>query len=172
MKYTFVGIVAALSMLTANADNTDWSLNEVISKDNSIAGYVYETIAVGTQSGSRPEKNISSIQLVCTVLVPDSNNLPEPLLMLTWNTLEGNSPQLVDLIVDNGSAYTLKFEHDGSLLYRPLSESTQLLHSIITSKNVKVSWTDETGTRRIVIFNLRNINAQLNVFSDKCGVKL
>ena len=167
MKNLFVGLVAALAMSAAMAENTGWKIQRVPERTNSPAvGYMYETYAIGTQNGPGAKKNVTALRLICSV------SINKPLIAIYWNTMVGDKPQSVEIRANRKTiSPRILWEQDGPLLMRSVAESTELIQLLKTSKDINFMWVDTNAVRRTTIFDLKDFNSHLSEFNTYCDTK-
>lgn len=172
MKKLLVSMVAAFATMAVMAENTDWQVTEVAGHDKSIVGYIYHTGAVGTQISAKTEKVATSLRLVCSNKI-SSQRSGDPLIVLFWNTMDGNTPQFIGIKADNRPTdHPLRWEHEGAILMRSAYESKELMQTLKTSRSINFSWHGSDGIQRITTFNLRDFNEHLGEFNSSCKTEL
>ncbi len=119
MKFLVVGLLAACCIGSAFAQAGAWKLTKVETPNKSVAGFIYHTESVGTQtSGSRVSKAVTGLRLVCSG--PDfvAQAAEAPLIAIYWNTMQGGGQQSLNVRVD-GKAVELgqsqQWNQDGQL---------------------------------------------------------
>ena len=168
MKNLFVGLIATFVVVGAMAENTNWEISKVTDRNNATVGYIYHTGAIGTQINARPEKVATSLRLVCSTLQKNS----EPLVVIFWNTLNGNIPQTVEMHTDKRVTETLQWDQEGQVLMRSAAESKKLIQAMKTGNNISFLWTGTDSIRRNTNFNLRDFKTHLNEFNTLCKTEL
>lgn len=171
MKKVFVLLSAALT-LSAIAQTSDWKLTAVPGYDKGTVGYIYHTSAVGTaQSGTRIEKFVTGLRLVCaeSLISPNGNN--QPVIALFWDRMIGSMPQTVEVKVDN-SSQEIRWDQDGPLLLKPISESKTLIQSMKTGNKISFQWTGPDSIRRTTMFDLRTFRSDLSEFNKVCKTQI
>lgn len=171
VKKLFVLLSAAFTM-SAMAQTSDWKLSAVPGYDKNTVGYIYHTSAVGTaQSGTRIEKFVTGLRLVCaeTLVSPNGNN--QPIIALFWDRMIGSMPQTVEVKVD-GSIQEIRWDQDGPLLLRSISESRTLIQSMKTGNKISFQWTGPDSVRRTTLFDLRNFRSDLAEFNKVCKTQI
>jgi len=157
------GIVAALFATGAMAQASGWNLSEVPAKDKSVAGYIYHSSAVGTQVGATPAKVISGLRLVCSAKGND-----DPVIAIYWNGMFGNTPQNVDIKVDNRKIpQATPWDQDGPILVKKLAGEQELLQALRTGKSVTFEWTSGS-VKRTTIISLKDFNTSYGEFKTSC----
>lgn len=162
-------LIAVLSLSFASvsfgqAVEPTWNLKEVMDKDKSIVGYVYSTSAIGTTSN---QKSITNLRLICSL--KDS----PPIIAIYWKDAVGNGDRYVTAEVDGRTiGYgPRKWERDGNLTYRNLNESTLLLQSLRTGRQVKFTWESISGPKRTTMFTLNGFNTNYSKFISDCKIQ-
>ena len=174
MKKLFVAL-ASIFALSAMAQSSDWKLTTVPGADRETVGHIYHTSAVGTQTGSKIEKFVTGLRLVCTARESTSNKNADPVIAIYWNTMIGSTPQFVDIKVDGrqvGVGQETKWDQDGPLLLRRISESSTLMQSMKTGRSISFQWSGTDGVRRATIFDLRNFRSNLSEFNTLCKTQI
>lgn len=121
-------LISSLFLISLVA-NAAWKITPVQSKEQAV-GYIYSIDAEGTP------KSFTSLRFIC------STKGGEPIIALLWakgiNTEQNVS---VDITIDNKITYTgTSWKRDEMLLYRTISESTDLITSMKNSHNIKFQW--------------------------------
>jgi len=151
--------------LSAFGKSSDWKLTEIAGLNNSKVGYIYHTNAIGTQYGNKTEKFVTSLRLVCSI-----NSNEEPAIVIFWNTMTGNLPQLIEIKIDGKLIDQTPWNHEGPIFYKRISESRNLLQSIKLGRNISLQWND--GDQKITIFNLQEFKEGLIEFNKACNTQL
>lgn len=166
----FVCFAFMLAVSTATAETHDWQITEVSGANNTVAGYIYHIGSIGTQV-TKAEKIATSLRIVCSATAPTDS----PLITIFWNTMTGNTSQLVETRV-NGRIIQVgqpqRWDQDGPLLIRQVSESRELVMALKSSKDIEFMWISPNGVRRITMFDLRNFNIHLHEFNALCKSNL
>lgn len=171
VKNLFVLLSAAFAM-SAMAQASDWKLTTVPGYDKGTVGYIYHTSAVGTaQTGSKTEKYVTGLRLVCSAsdVVLDGNK--QPVIAIFWDRMIGSMPQNVEVKVD-GSSQEIRWDQDGTLLLRSVSESKALIQSMKTGNKISFQWTASDSVRRTTMFDLRTFRSDLSEFNKVCKTQI
>jgi hypothetical protein len=143
--------------------------------DRGIVGHIYHTSAVGTQTGSKVEKVVTGLRLVCTAEGFTANKNSEPVIAIYWNTMIGSNPQFIDIKVDGrqvGVGQETRWDQDGPLLLRTIADSKTLLQSMKTGRSISFQWTGTDAVRRSTIFDLRDFRSDLSEFNKICKTQI
>ena len=52
MKNLLLGIFLSITAISSMAQKSDWKITTVIGKNDTVAGYIYHTEALGSQQGT------------------------------------------------------------------------------------------------------------------------
>lgn len=175
MKFLVVGFLAACSIGSAFAQAGAWKLTKVETPNKSVAGFIYHTESVGTQtSGSRVTKAVTGLRLVCSGM-ESAQGTEVPLIAIYWNTMQGGGQQSLNVRVD-GKAVELgqsqQWSQDSQLLYRPLGESRGLIQAMKLGRSVSFEWIGADGSKRQTIFNLSDFRSDLAEFNTSCKTQI
>lgn len=164
-------------MLICNGEvqAADWKLTAVQNADNKTVGFIYHTNAIGTQFGPKIEKIITGLRFICASddFIPEKNS--NPVVALYWNTMIGNTSQTINITIDNKQVWTgreIKWDHDGPLLLRTITESKDLIQLMKSGHNIRFQWIGDDTINRVTEFNLRNFRSGLNEFNTVCKTEI
>ena len=117
------GIISILAATGAQAQALGWNLTEVPAKDKSVAGYIYHSSAVGTQIGTKTEKVVTGLRLVCSTKEYVAMRESDPVVAIYWNGMFGNGTQAVNVKVDGRPIQmATPWEQDGPVLFRRIAD--------------------------------------------------
>lgn len=148
-------LVIIILFLISSVANSAWKITPVQSKEQ-VVGYIYSVDAEGTP------KSFTSLRFIC------STKGGEPIIALLWakgiNTEQDVS---VDITIDNKVVYTgTLWKRDEMLLYRTISESSDLISSMKNSRSIKFKWQGLSSEKYTVGFIV--IGFDLIDFNAKC----
>ena len=162
MKKILLSLIAIFT-LSSNAQDSDWKLTTVYDHSNNVAGYIYHTSA-------KVDSILTGLRLVC----PSDNYLVNksstPVIVVLWDKMIGNIPQSVEIKVNGkqiGVGQETKWNQEGSILYRPISESATRLQALKTGTKVSFQWGGKTA-----IFDLKTFRTDLNEFNKVCKTSI
>jgi hypothetical protein len=154
------------------AQTSDWKLSAVPGYDKVTVGYIYHTSAVGTaQSGTKIEKFVTGLRLVCAESPTPSSGNSQPVIAIFWDRMIGNMAQNVEVSVD-GSNQEIRWDQDGTLLLRSVSESKALIQSMKTGNKISFRWTGTDSIKRTTMFDLRTFRSDLSEFNKVCKTQI
>jgi hypothetical protein len=161
------GIVSILVAGSVQAQALGWNVSEVLGKDKTPVGYIYHSSAVGTQVGTKTEKVITGLRLVCSIKSSEG-----PAIALYWNGMFGNTPQSVDVKVDGRKiAQSTPWDQDGPLLFRKIADSQELMQGLKTGRAVSFEWT-QSGVKRTTVISLKDFNSGFGEFKTSCKTQI
>lgn len=101
MKFLLAGLLSAFCIGFVFAQAGGWTFTKVETPNKSIAGFIYHTESVGTQTnGSRVIKSVTGLRLVCAGPEFVTQGKEVPLIAIYWNTMQGGSQQTLNVRVD------------------------------------------------------------------------
>lgn len=168
MKQLLLSIFLASSV---NAQSYNWKFVDV-RNNNDIVGHIYHTESIGRQAGATPEKVSTGLRLVCSNKEKDTN---EPLLILYWNGMFGNTPADVTIKVDDrqiGVGQTYSWTHDGPVIHRTVRSSGEILRAMKIGRIISFSWVGNNGIQRTAMFDLRTFKQNINSFNTACKTNI
>jgi hypothetical protein len=161
-------LLVASFAVSAQTPTPLWNLISIPDKTGNTVGYIYQTYAAGTVYESTPVKYVTALRLICSVKGKD-----EPIIALYWDGQDGT--RLTDLGIDVKVDKKLipaiqdyKWTQEGSLTYRKLSESTELITAMQNGHTISFSWFGADANRRYTILPLVAFNVYLNDFYASC----
>ena len=161
-----------ISIVAASAETSIWQIAEISDTEMAPVGYIYYTSAIGTQINSTPKKVVTSLRLVCSTKISTQRD-NDPLIILFWNTMNGNTPQSVTIGVDkNTPNYLSRWQQEGPILLRSVNESKEIMQRLKTNKSIKFSWITVDGVQHLTIFDLRTFGVHLSEFNALCKTTL
>ena len=176
MKFLFAGLLTACFVSSAFAQSGGWKLTKVESPNKFVAGFIYHTESVGTQTnGGRVTKAVTGLRLVCSGPDYVAQKTDVPIIAIYWNTMAGGSQQSLNVRVD-GKVVELgqaqQWNQDGQLLYRTLDESRALIQAMKLGRSVSFEWAGTDGSKRQTIFNLSDFKSDLAEFNESCKTQI
>jgi hypothetical protein len=176
VKFLLAGLLTACCISSAFAQSGGWKLTKVEAPNKSVAGFIYHTESVGTQtSGSRITKAVTGLRLVCSGPEFIAQGTEVPLIAIYWNTMQGGSQQSLNVRVDGKTVelgQAQQWRQDGQLLYRPLSESAALIQAMKLGRAVSFEWNSSDGSKRQTVFNLGDFRSDLAEFNTSCKTQI
>jgi len=173
MKNLLLGIFLSITAISAMAQKSDWKITTAIGKNDTVAGYIYHTEALGLQQGTGKDKDakfITGLRLACQGPLYRAD---DPSIFIFWDKMTGNNVEILNIVIDNKPPVSIAFDHDNAIVFKPFSETASLIKSIKTGKSITISWTDPIDNiSRVTIFDLRDFNTHLQEFNKLCGTEL
>lgn len=164
-----IGILALVAASNVAAQATAWNISEIKGKDNSVVGYIYHSSAVGTQIKDKTEKVVSGLRLVCSTKSAVAMGSSESIIAIYWNGMFGNTNQKIDVKVDGKAVnLTTSWDQDNQIVFRKISESTEMIQAMKTGRNITFSWTGTDSAKRITTVSLHNFNQKFSEFNNSC----
>lgn len=169
MRKLFATFMLLVASTAATAQYTgEWVLTPVVDHHRDlrpVVGFIYQTAAQGTVMGGKYEKAVTKLELVCS-----ATSKEPPVVILFWDRLIGNIPQMIDIKVDGKMLERSKWQQDQSMLIRPIAEAAQLMQAMKTGKSITFDWLGNDGVRRVTMFDLRSYNTNLSDFNKNCNL--
>lgn len=166
------GIISILAATGAQAQALAWNLSEVPAKDKSVAGYIYHSSAVGTQVGTKTEKAVTGLRLVCSTKEYVAMRESDPIIAIYWNGMFGNGTQMVGVKVDGKTIQmSTPWEQDGPVLFRRIADSKELMQGLRTGRSVSFEW-ESDSTKRTTIISLKDFNTGFSEFKTSCKAQI
>lgn len=147
-----------------------WSITEVTNAIGDPRGYILHTESIGRQVGILPEKSVTGLRILCSVVTTES-----PIIGIYWNSMTGSGPEYIEIKVDGkkiGTGEKTKWDRDSFILYQQLNKSSTLLQAMKTGRTIHFSWESSGSVKRETAFDLRDFNAEFPTFNEKCKNKL
>lgn len=170
MKNFLITIVGLLISINTYSEIPHWKLSEVKGNDRSVVGYVYHTEAVGTQVSQKTEKVVAGLRLVCSTKASTQRN-NDLIIAIYWDGMFGNLTQSTDVLFNKRMFETgqkLRWDQDGPLLIRYVTDSRTFIQALKVNKDVKISWIGTDNVKRIVMFDLQEFNMNISEFAKLC----
>lgn len=163
MKKLLVAILIFLTPIIANS--ATWVLSEV--KDNNMlpVGYIYHTSAIGTRTGAKHEKVITSLRFICSL------KGGQPIIgLFIDNGIHAENNVSIISSVDDSQDKSLSWVVDGNLLYRYAYDSPVLISSIKLGEIIKFRWYANDVTKFTTAFSIAD--ADFTEFNSKCSSQI
>ena len=165
------GIILIFISFKAYSLPLSWNLSEVEIGSKNIIGYIYHSSTVGTQIGTKKEKVITGLRFVCSTINNTSESDSNSIIAVYWDGMFGNNKHIINVKVDGKPVLVSStWNQDGPLLYRNISESTELIESLTKGKTVSIDWTVDS-IKKATVFSLKDFNSGFNKFKLSCGIK-
>jgi hypothetical protein len=170
MKKLISSLIIVFSTIIVDAEPVQWNLVDVFTKDTVTVGHIYHTYAVGTQKGIKTEKVAAGLRFVCST----KNNNMEPIIAIYWNSSINNisgQTQKVHSSIDGKEFDYVDWRQEGTLLYRPLSTSKEMIEAMKRARLIRFTWSSNDSVLRDVIFDIKTFSTNFNNFSALCSLQ-
>ena len=166
------GIISILAVASAPAQALEWTLSEISAKEKTVAGYIYHSSAVGTQTGTKTEKSVTGLRLVCSTREYVAMRESDPIIAIYWNGMFGNGSHTVTVKVDGRAVQMVtSWEQDGPVLFRKIADSKELMQGLLTGRSVRLEW-ESASVKRVTVISLKGFNTGFNEFKTSCRTQI
>lgn len=144
-----------------------WKLSKITDSNRVTVGHIYHTDA-------KSENNAIGLRLVCAAPTFTIKGNNDPMIVLFWDQMTGNIPQMVEIKIDGkqiGVGQEFRWDQDGNILLRSINESRPIIQGMKTGRSIRFQWGPSNKTR-IAVFDLRDFNSNLAEFNKVCQTNL